>query len=489
MALKSKIPWVPIEGLLTGHYAAIDPFSSPARLLHAKVGLRGEVELTLFSFPKGVHEPTLGLKALIEFLPPELTEILHDTRTGVIVVIPSEAFAFRSFTLPFPKEKDALKVAPLELEPRLLRGLEDTSLGLIPFAGVGGTRILAAALERSLVVSTKEALHEAFLDHALIECEGLARLRDINAHPACKKLRAQEGGFLFLDVSSSGIHLGYSLQNHGNNVQYLPLKPFGDLGRLVPEAMYILRGFLGELDHSYPLVLRAQDGPLHQPLEKAFGKGLILLDPNEARDINHAHHLRGALLGFIDSHPFPKLTPFTEESSKTPRFFPQARTLLKEGGIITAGIALIMSLFMVASFMKMQATHKALLEHEKKIFRSAFPQVRPVINPLVQAKTLTNQEEETLKGYLGIIGPAPLGLTLEGLAESFQKAGSIAIYEISYRQDELRVLAIAPNTENYERLKPILQNASSFKDVRFENVRVQPDGVIFTLYLKLSPVL
>jgi hypothetical protein len=489
MALKDKLSRFSIEGLLAGNYAAIDPFSNPVRLLHARVGLRGNPKLSFYSLPRRVDEQTLDLKTLIDSLPPDLAKILHDPRTGVIVVIPSEAFAFRSFTLPFPKPKEALKVAPLELEPRLLWELENTSVGLIPFSSAGSTRILAATLERSLVVSVKAALQEAFLSHALIECEGLARLRDLNAHPICKKTQAKEGGFLFLDVSTSGIHLGYSTQNRGSTVQYLPLKPLEDFDRLASEAMYILRGLLGELENPYPVVLRDQGGPLHKPLEESFGEGLILLDPNEAGVVDHAHHLRGALLGFIDSRPLPKFTTFADESSKTPWFFPQVRSLLKEGAILMGWVALMMAVFMGLSLMKMEATHKALLKHEEKLFRGAFPQVRPMINPLVQAKTLTLQEEETLKGYLGVIGPAPLGLTLEGLAESFQKAGSIKIYEASYRLGELRVLAIAPNTKNFERLKPILQKTSMFQDIRFENVRVQPGGVIFTVHLKLSPAL
>lgn len=489
MALKDKLSGFSVKGLLTGNYVAIDPFSNPGRLLHAQIGLRGKAKLSLYSLPWGGNEQALDLKALMGSLPPDLRETLQDPKTGVIVVIPSEAFAFRSFALPFPKAKDALKVAPLELEPRLILGLEDASIGLLPFSGNKETKILAATLERSLLTSIMSALQEALLAHALIECEALARLRDLNAHPRCKEAKAKEGGFLFLDASSSGVHLGYSAQNRGSNVQYLPFKPFEGLTRASSEAMYILRGLLGELEKPYPLVLRAKDALWHKSIENAFKDGLILLDSDEEEGVGHAHHLRGALLGFIDSRPLPKFTPFGDEGSKGLWSFPQVRSLLKEGAILMGGVALMVGLFVGFSFMKMASTHQALIKHEEKLFRSAFPQVRPVINPSVQAKTLVLQEEETLKGYLGIIGPAPLGLTLERLAECFKEAGSVKIYEASYRLDELRVLAIAPNTESFERLKPILQKASLFKDTRFENVRIQPDGVIFTVHLKLSPAL
>jgi hypothetical protein len=85
--------------------------------------------------------------------------------------------------------------------------------------------------------------------------------------------------------------------------------------------------------------------------------------------------------------------------------------------------------------------------------------------------------------------PAPFGVALETLAQIFLTEGAAKLYEASYRQGELRVLAVAEDTTAYERLKAALRPVGPFVGVRFENVRVQQDGVVFTLFLKLSPAL
>jgi len=489
MALVRNLSWPSLSRLLTGDYVAIDPFSSPAVLLHATIGLRGAPSFSVYSQQHEADNGMPNIADLLDALPQNLANTIRDSRTGVCIILPAEAFAFRGLALPFSKTSDAMKVAPLELEPRLLWGLEGSSIGLVPSRTPKGTQILAAALKRSFLEAVKKEIREASLGNVFLECEGFARLRDLNHALRGKKDEAIPKGHLFFDQSTSGIHVGYSTPGQGSALQFLPARPYGSKEALLADAAYALKCLQGELSISVPLVVRARETEWHEMCERAFGGTFKVIRLEEEPSWGHAFHLRGALRAFLDATPSPRPVPFTIANGNGVHLLPQAASLLKGAAAIGAFILLLFGLLTAATYMKAKAAYEALASQEKALFAQAFPQVHPIINPLAQARTLATQERDIREAYLGAVGPAPFGVALETLAQIFLTEGAAKLYEASYRQGELRVLAVVEGTTAYERLKAALRPVGPFVGVRFENVRVQQDGVVFTLFLKLSPAL
>ncbi len=489
MALIRGFSWPSLSRLLTGGYVAIDPFSSPAVFLHATIGLRGAPSFSVYSQQHEADDGRPDIAGLLDALPQGLANTIRDSGTGVCIVLPAEVFAFRGLALPFSKTSDAMKVAPLELEPRLLWGLEGSSIGLVPNRTPKGTQILAAAMKRSFLEAVKKEIREASLDNAFLECEGFARLRDLNHTLRDKKGETTPKGHLFFDQSASGVHVGFSTPCQGSELQFLPAKPYGSKEALLAGAAYVLKCLQGELSISVPLVVRAMETEWYEMCERAFGGTFQVVRLEEDPSWGHAFHLRGALRAFLDATPSPKPVPFTIGNGNGVRLLPQAVSLLKEGAAIGAFILLLSGFLTAATYMKTKATYETLVSQERALFARAFPQVQPVINPLSQARTLATQERDVVKAYLGTVGPAPLGVALEALAQAFLTEGVAKLYEASYRQGELRVLAVAESTTAYEKLKVALRPVGPFVGVRFENVRVQQDGVVFTLFLKLSPAI
>jgi len=474
---------------LDGGLCCYRPLLKPGRFLHATIGLRGAPSFSVYSQQHEADDGMPNMADLLDALPQDLANTVRDSRTGVCIVIPTEVFAFRGLVLPFSKTSDAMKVAPLELEPRLLWGLEGSSIGLVPNRTPKGTQILAAAIKRSFLEAVKKDIREASLDNALLECEGFARLRDLNHVLRSKKGEATQKGHLFFDQSTSGVHVGYSTPDQGSALQFLPAKPYGSKEALLAGVAYVLKCLQGELSISVPLVVRARETEWYEICERAFGGTFQIVRLEEDPYWRHAFHLRGALRAFLDETPSPRPVPFTIGNENGGRLLPQVVSLLKEGAVIGAFILLLFGLLTAATYMKTKATFETLVSQEKAMFTKAFPQVKPVINPLTQARTLATQERDIREAYLGAVGPAPFGVALETLAQIFLTEGAAKLYEASYRQGELRVLAVAEDTTAYERLKAALRPVGPFVGVRFENVRVQQDGVVFTLFLKLSPAL
>lgn len=489
MALARNLSWSSLTRLLTGDYIAVDPFSSPAVLLHAKTGLREAPSFSVYSQRYEAEDGIPNIANLLDSIPKDLANILRNPGTCVCIVLPAEAFTFRGLVLPFSKTSDAVRVAPLELEPRLLWGLEGSSVGLIPSHTPKGTQILAASLKRSFLEALKHEIRKASLDNAFLECEGFARLRDLNHALREKKDEGLTKGYLFIDQSISGIHIGYSTPAQGSALQFLLAKAYGSNEALLTGAAYVLKCLQGELNIDVPVVVRARETGWHEMCEKAFGGTFQMIWLEEDPSWGYAFHLRGALRAFLDPTPSPKPVPFANGNGNGFRSFPQVASLLKEGAAIGAFLLLLFGLLTAATYMKTKATYEMLGSQERSLFTKSFPQVHPVINPSTQARTLATQEGDLKKAYLEAIGPAPLDVPLETLAQIFLTEGNAKLYEASYRQGELRVLALAGDTTAYERLKAALRPVGPFEGVRFENVRVQQDGVVFTLFLKLAPAL
>jgi type IV pilus assembly protein PilM len=488
-------------------------------------GLRGSALLDHFVHPVP-YDPTRGLVQRQEEALRALAAQRRLKGERWVVAMPTASASLRELELPFSDRRKIDQVAPYELEGQIPFDLADVVVAakLLERSEAGKSRVLAAAVPKTLLQERISLLNQVDIDPQEIDLEGLAVARlyqpwtrgtpgpllviEIGAQNSLLCC-IEEGRVLFMRGVAIG---GEELTRAVAERLSVPLeeaekiKQEVDLGNPGDQRAEILKeglvSWVAEVEKSLRLAnrppsrfvllgggacLRGFSEYLQERFslpdaEKGNGASLALdLKGVEEMLVTHDGRLCRTALGLALRPDGPDGINFRKgefsfgkgAAERRAQWVSIGLTLLVVAGLLLGNVYL--------RYQIKASRYQSLKADLRERFTKAFPQVHTVTQEVDQAKSAIDGLKRT-ESFLGI-GELPPLLILREITMAVPKETPIEVHDLVIDGGKVRMEAQTDSFESIDRIKGGLVKVQSFRDVTISDAKAaaEPGKVSFRI--------
>jgi general secretion pathway protein L len=452
--------------------------------------------------------------------------------TGDIVVtsIPGHQVSARIITLPFTDRKKMDKVIPFEVEGYTPFTIEEMVVSYhIVNVGEGGTQVLALLVKKDVLRDHLEVLERANISPKIVDLDALA-LYSISS----LVLQGKEGPFSLADIGASKTSLCIVNGGHVSMIRSLPIggeaitraiqEEFGlsheeaEQGK-ISHGIILENGGKSEEEKRFSKCIELSLYPLIREMKQTFhayeadhheGVRCIFLCGGTSALTNLIPYLSRELGVEVESldlleAPFNKMPmgsvpagliphglglglrgvgngSFSQVNFRKDEFTFQSEIKEIKGKILSAGILLLVILFMVSFdfYLKLdmkQSHYEDLNAQIRKVFTRTLPEVKNIVNEVQQMR---NQIEETKKGSLlfsetGEEGMFVLDLMRE-ITLRIPDNVTVDIKDLDINRGRIAITGEADSFESVDKIRAGLQEFAVFKRVALTHAKVGIKG-------------
>ena len=435
---------------------------------------------------EGIKE---ALKAIVETLKP--------AGAACVLGIPTAFVSFRNLSVPFHDFKKIRQVLPFELEPTLPIAVDELSFDFEAVKRDGGQELLAFAVQKTEIQRYLDLLEAVNLRPVVIMPGGYAAAKFLSV------MTTDSDDVLFIDTGE-GSHTVYAVCSGSvRMVRTLPVASGGhpairSLETTMQRTFTAVQESLG-IEVNPATVFSA--GPQSQLLTAGNESPTLLGVPLKSiADIRTFPRLKGSLdtpdwqsgrldmalaLALMETEAVGGIN-FSTERSTIQHYWSEYRGNI----ILTAAlIVLTLTFALTAQFMAVKAKERRLAELDQQIervFKSTFPEVTRVVNPLQQMQI-----------KMKAVGSGSTGLDLAGsrvrvidilnsLSQQIPENVDVKVNRMVVGTDNVVLSGNTATFNTVDDIKGRLEEAEIFKSVIISSADLEKSGQRVRFKLKLD---
>lgn len=425
-----------------------------------------------------------------------LVEKLKPAGATCVLGIPTTAVSFRNLSVPFHDLKKIRQVLPFELEPTLPIPVEELIFDFETVKRDGHQDILAYAVKKEQINRYRALLEKAHLRPVFITPGSYAAARLITSQTA------GDEDLLFVDTDEKS-HTIYTV--HGGQVRMVRTLPLGGgypVGRAIETNLQrtftVLEENLGvAINPSTVFSMGPQahlvDGgggsvtlmgvPVKPIAEiRQFGRLTGVLDTPQWA----SGHLDIALaLALMESETIGGIN-FSTERSTIQHFWSEHRRSIVLTGCL---ILLVVAIALTGQLLSMDAKKRRVAELDRQIemvFKSTFPDVTRVVDPLQQMQVKIKEAGEGSSG-LELTGPQVRIIDiLNALSQRIPSSVDVLISRMVVGTDNVMLSGDTDNFNTVDDIKNRLEEADIFSSATISSADMEKSGKRVRFKLRLD---
>lgn len=426
-----------------------------------------------------------------------LVERLKPAGATCVLGIPTKAVSFRNLSVPFHDIKKVRQVLPFELEPSLPIPVEELIFDFEAVKRDGNHDLLAFAVQKDQIQRFRALLGTAHLEPVLILPGGYAAARIVSSTAAA------EEDLLFVDTGDDQ-HTVYAVcAGRVRMVRTLPVSGGGyPVVRGIEMAMQrtftAMKENLGiEINPSTVFSM----GPQAQLLNAGSATATLLGVPVRPIDtIRTFPRLTGVTdtpdwgtgrldialaLALMETEAVDGINFSTERSTIQHYWGEYRRSILSTAALIL----LVIGTALAGQILAMGAKERRLAELDRQIetvFKSTFPEVTRVVNPLQQMQLKIKEASESGSG-LETAGPQVRVIDLlNALSQGIPASVDVQISRMVVGVDNVVLSGDTDTFNTVDDIKVRLEGANVFKSVTISSADLEKSGKRVRFKLKLD---
>ncbi|MFO7713377.1 type II secretion system protein GspL [Desulfosarcina sp.] len=457
-------------------------------------GFKGSVLTAQVHFSLPADQPAeVGLQEALK----AVVETLNPSGAACVLGIPDTAVSYRNLSIPFLDIKKVRQVLPFELEPTLPRPVDELVFDFEAVKRDGQHDLLAFAVQKAHIQRYLEILGSVNLRPVVIMPGGYAAARFICA------MTADDDDFLFIDTGA-GNHTVYAVCSGSVRMaRTLPVASGGNpAARSLETAMQ--RTFTAMQDNLGIAVNPStvfSSGPQSQLLDAGNGSSTFLGVPVKSiAGIRTFPRLTGSLdtpdwqsgrldialaLALVETESVGGIN-FSTERSTVQHYWSEYRSHI----ILTAVlITLALTLALAGQFFAVRAKERRLAEMDRQIeavFKSTFPEVTRVVNPLQQMQIKIKEAGEGSTGFNLTSARVQVIDILNALSQQIPSAVDVEFNRMVVGADNVVLSGDTDTFNTVDDIKGQLEGAEIFKLVTISSADLEKSGQRVRFKMKLD---
>ncbi len=434
-----------------------------------------------------------GLKEALQ----AIVDTVKPTGATCVLGIPATVVSFRNLSLPFHDVKKIRQILPFELEPTLPIPVEEL---IFDFEAVKRDKqqdLLAFSVKKSEIQRYMELLGTVNVRPTVIMPGGYAAARFISA------MTAVNGDFLFIDTGE-GNHTIYAVcSGHVRMVRVLPVARDGNpvirnLENTLKRTFTALQESLG-IEVNPSAVFSA--GPQAPLLTNGNGSSTVLGVPVKSiDDLRTYPRLKGSLdspdwqsgrldialaLALMETETVTGVN-FSTERSTIQHYWSEYRKHIIG---TTAMIVLALVTTLGGQVLAVNAKQRRLAELDRQIesvFKSTFPEVTRVVNPLQQMQIKIKAAGDDSVGFDLTGARVRIIDILNVLSQQIPSSADVKVNRMVAGTDNVVLSGDTDTFNTVDDIKGRLEEADLFKSVTISSADLEKSGNRVRFKLKLD---
>jgi len=426
-----------------------------------------------------------------------LMESLKPAGATCVLGIPTTFISFRNLSVPFTDLKKIRQLLPFELEPTLPMSVESLVFDFEAVKQNGGQELLAFVAEKEKLDRYLALLGAVNLHPVIVTPSGYAATRIMT------RMAGPENDYLFIDTSQTH-HTVYAVsEGQVRMVRTLPVGAGGypvmrSMEMAIKRTFTLLQENMGiSVNPSTVYSMGSQYHLLGRGDETSRLMGVSIKNINAIRTFPRltaktdtpeweAGHMDMALsLALMETETISGIN-FSTERSTFQHFWGEHR---KNIIVSTALIILVIATVLTGQFMRLNAKEHRLAELDQQIetvFKSTFPEVTRVVDPLQQMQVKIKEAGEGGTG-LSLSGTnARVVDILDALSQKIPASVDVMINRMVVGKDNVMLSGNTKNFNTVDDIKGRLESADIFKSVTISSADLEKSGNRVRFKLKLD---
>jgi general secretion pathway protein L len=435
----------------------------------------------------------VGLGKALDFL----MERLKPAGATCVLGIPTSFVSFRNLSVPFHDLKKIRQVLPFELEPSLPMPVEELIFDFEAVKRDGHQDLLAFVAEKSQLDRYLKLLETVSLRPVLITPSGYAAARMM------ANIVGPEDDLLFIDTAKAH-HTIYAV--NAGHVRMVRTLPVGAGGYPVIRSMEMA------IKRTFTVLEENMDIAVNPSTVFSMGSQSHLLDAG-----NGTSKLLGVPIKSIEAiRTFPRLTGKTDtpewasghldmalalalmeaEAVSGVNFSTQRTTIqhywgeFRQSIIVSAVlILLVITTALTGQFISVGAKNRRLAELDRQIetvFKSTFPEVTRVVDPLQQMQIKIKEAGEGGTGLEFTTPQVRVIDILNALSQKIPSSVDVMVSRMVVGTDNVMLSGDTLNFNTVDDIKGRLESAEIFKSVTISSADLEKSGKRVRFKLKLD---
>lgn len=434
-----------------------------------------------------------GLGKALDFL----MERLKPVGATCVLGIPTTFVSFRNLSVPFHDIKKIRQMLPFELEPTLPMPVEELIFDFEAVKRDGGQDLLAFMAEKSQLDRYLKLLEAVNLHPVLITPSGYAAARMIT------DIKGPDGDFLFIDTTDAH-HTIYAV--NAGHVCMVRTIPVGAGGYPVIHSMEMaIKRTFTSLEDNMDIAVNPSTvfsmGPQSHLIDTGNGTSKLLGVPiNSIEAIRTfprltgktdtpewaSGHLDMALaLALMEAEAVGGVN-FSTQRSTIQHYWGEYRQSIIGSAVL---ILLVIVTALAGQFISGEAKNRRLAELDRQIetvFKSTFPEVTRVVDPLQQMQIKIKEAGASGTG-LELTGTHVRVIDiLNALSQKIPSAINVMVSRMVVGTDNVMLSGDTENFNTVDDIKGRLESADIFKSVTISSADLEKSGQRVRFKLKLD---
>ena len=451
--------------------------------------LEGQVYFPIPTDKAGDEGVKEALKSIVETLKP--------AGAACVLGIPTALVSFRNLAVPFHDLKKIRQILPFELEPTLPVPVEELSFDFEAVKRDGQQDLLAFAVQKTKIQRYLDLLESVNLRPVVIMPGGYAAARFIST------MTVHGDDFLFID-SGEGNHAVYVVcSGNVRIVRTLPVASGGNpvirsLEATMQRTFIAVKESLG-IEVNPSTIFSA--GPQSQLLTTGNGSSTLLGVPIKSiDDIRTFPQLKGSLdtpdwesgrldialaLALMETEAVGGIN-FSTSRSTIQHYWSEYR-----GNIILTAVMIVLALAitLAAQFLAVNAKEHRLAELDREIetvFKSTFPEVTRVVNPLQQMQIKIKEAGTGSSGLDSTGARVRVIDILNALSQQIPSSADVKVNRMVVGTDNVVLSGDTDTFNTVDDIKGRLEKADIFNRVTISSADLEKSGKRVRFKLKLD---
>jgi general secretion pathway protein L len=457
-------------------------------------GFKGSVLESQGYFPVPADKPgDEGLKEALE----ALVAAMKPAGATCVLGIPANGISFRNLSLPFHDLKKIRQILPFELEPALPQPVEELIFDFEAVKRDGHQDLLAFAVQKDNIQRYRELLDSVHMSPVAILPAGYAAARIM------AMISADDEDFLFIDT---GMHNHTIFAVSSGRIRLVRTLPIAGSGTPVARSLETT------LQRTFTALRESQDIDVNPAAVFSVGPRSHLLKPGkesptllgapvrsmgglrafprlkgslETEDWDTGHLDIALALALMETEAVGGVN-FSSERSTIQHYWSEYRN-----NIILTGALIVFTLLILLAgqifTLKAKANQLAELNQEiESVFKSTFPQVTRVVDPLAQMRS---KIKAIGQGGTGVDFTAPRVRVIDILNALSRRIPASLDVKVEQMVVGIDNVLLSGNTDTFntvDAIKGRLAKANIFKNVTISSADLEKSGKRVRFKLKLD---
>ncbi|MBI9084273.1 MAG: PilN domain-containing protein [Desulfobacterales bacterium] len=453
-----------------------------------KMGRRGHEVLATEHVPYGDEGATeAGVAAALA----AVAEKIEINGATCIAAVPADAFSFRNLPAPFADERKIRQVLPYEMEPILPLAVDDLIIDFQSFRHATAKALLAGAIERSRLSAYLDMLKSAGMDPLMVVPGGYGTARHLAGG-------GNVSGDLLLLVETPPSSVLFGLTRG----QICMIRPFpADLTktgtemalcRAIRQTWFGLEETTGIDFHPDRLMIAGGEPALPlmgETLSEKLGLPVQWVDP--AAGIPMAERIHGGLGHALALAMWGAQSSAGLNFRRGPFRFEKTQAMRRKR-LVSAGVLALVAtvLFIVNLAIDNQRLGRRLAtldQHISQIFKTTFPQVSRIVDPVLQMRQQVMSTGQSVLGEDGEMTRYRVTDILAFLSQQIPEQTDVVLETMVIAADKMTISGSTDSYNTVNDMKTRLEQDRRFAQVAISAATVdRKDGRIrFTLKFTL----